>query len=342
MARKLRVEFPGAIYHVTLRGNGRRNVFRDDQDRGRFLHRLSESAATYNVRVYMFCLMSNHIHLVCETPQANVSRFMQSLVTGYTVYYNLKNNHAGHLFQGRFKAKLVEGDAYLLSLTRYVHLNPVFVDGVMDLPLKERLAKLNTYKWSSYGGYVDQLRVLEFVDYGPVLTMLDSRGERFARMRYRRFAEAGIAQSDDEFIRVKNSSPLSIGSVSFETRVQKMYDSLVDECRVPQDVAFRRQEAALAVDDVLTAVCDGFGVDKDYILTRQRGCMIRPVAALLLCRYSGLKKREVAQVMNLSSGAAVGSQIRKLQSVLTEDNDLEIHVERITAGLNELCRRQIN
>lgn len=114
MARQLRVEFEGAIYHVMVRGNRRKNVFVDEHDYSRFLQRLSESIGTYNVRVYMFCMMPNHVHLVVETPQANISRFMQSLITGYTVYYNLRHQQCGHLFQGRFKSKIVEEIAIFL------------------------------------------------------------------------------------------------------------------------------------------------------------------------------------------------------------------------------------
>jgi len=108
MARQLRIEFPGAIHHVTVRGNGRRDIFLDDRDRERFLLRLSESVESYEVRLYLFCLMSNHYHLLVETPKANISRFMQSLETGHTVYFNLRHGRSGHLTQGRFGSKLVE------------------------------------------------------------------------------------------------------------------------------------------------------------------------------------------------------------------------------------------
>jgi len=128
MARHLRVEYAGAIYHVTIRGNGRQAIFEDDRDRERFVRRLFESVETYGVRLYLYCLMTNHVHLVIETPDKGLSRFMQSLETGYTVYSNLRHKKSGHVFQGRYGAKLVEGDEYLLKLSRYVHLNPVFVD----------------------------------------------------------------------------------------------------------------------------------------------------------------------------------------------------------------------
>ena len=155
MARHLRVEFPGAIYHVTCRmvGDWRTEktfLFRDDADHGRFLERLAERVEQYNIRLYLFVCMTNHFHLVFETPEANCSKFMQSLSTAYTVYYNLRHGRHGHLLDGRFKAKLVEGDDYLLSLSRYVHLNPVQVSSQKRQAIEERIKMLRAHRWSSY------------------------------------------------------------------------------------------------------------------------------------------------------------------------------------------------
>ncbi|MDA3923453.1 MAG: hypothetical protein PF904_01985 [Kiritimatiellae bacterium] len=264
---------------------------------------------------------------------------MQSLTTGYTVYYNLKNNYSGHLFQGRFGAKLVDGDSYLLSLTRYVHLNPVCIATVKMQSLEKRLAKLNSYGWSSYGGYVDKSKALDFVEYEPVLAMVDARGDSVARKKYRSFVEDGIAQSDDEFMQVKDASPHSIGSLEFDCRVRRLYKALVEESGVPKDAAFRDQVEAIPPDVVVDAVCNVFGVDKEYICTRQRGCMIRPVTAQMLCRFSGMTKRAVAEVLNLSSGAAVGSQIRKLMKVQKDDDALKSKVKKIETCLEEQCNQ---
>jgi putative transposase len=129
MARPLRVEYGGAIYHITVRGNARQKIFRGDLDRRTLLKRLSLSVRSYGVRVFLYCLMDNHFHLVLETPRANLGRFMQSVLTGYTVSYNLRHRRCGHLFQGRYGARLVAGDDYLLKLSRYVHLNPVNGEG---------------------------------------------------------------------------------------------------------------------------------------------------------------------------------------------------------------------
>ncbi|MDA0578562.1 MAG: transposase [Verrucomicrobia bacterium] len=167
MARLLRVQFEGAIYHVTLRGVERRNIFDNDRERERFLDRLAQDVETHGVRVYLYCLMANHVHLVLETPKANLSRFMHDLQTAYTVFYNRRHQRAGHLMQGRFGAQLVEGDEYLLKLSRYVHLNPVHVGSARALGLKERIAALRAYRWSSYRGYVGLGRPLEWMSETP-------------------------------------------------------------------------------------------------------------------------------------------------------------------------------
>jgi REP element-mobilizing transposase RayT len=123
MARPLRIEYAGAIYHITVRGNGRQKIFRDDRDRRALLKRLSLSVKSHGIRIFLYCLMDNHFHLVLETPRTNLSRFMQSVLTGYTVSYNIRHRQGGHLFQGRYGARLVAGDDYLLKLSRYVGPN---------------------------------------------------------------------------------------------------------------------------------------------------------------------------------------------------------------------------
>ena len=150
MARKPRILIPGGLYHVTSRGNERQVVFRDDRDRLRFLERLADSLAVHDVRVFLYCLMPNHLHLLVETPKGNLDRFMGSLLTGYAVYFNLRHQRAGHLMQGRYGAQVVEGNEYLLKLSRYVHLNPVQVTEIRERSLTERIQILREYRWSSF------------------------------------------------------------------------------------------------------------------------------------------------------------------------------------------------
>jgi REP element-mobilizing transposase RayT len=124
MPRPPRIDFPDAVYHVTSRGNGRADIFHSDEDRQRFLAQLGHHLHHCAVDLYAFVLMDNHFHALVRTPRANLSRFMQRLLSSYALYARYKHHRPGHLFQGRFKAKLVEDEVYLLAVTRYIHLNP--------------------------------------------------------------------------------------------------------------------------------------------------------------------------------------------------------------------------
>ena len=125
MARPLRIEYPNASYHVINRGNLRGTVFHDDWHYTRFSQKLGKFAAEFQVDVYAYCCMPNHFHLYLRTREANLSRFMQSLLTSFCVSSNKKRRTSGHIFQGRFKAQLVEGECYRCRLSRYLHLNPI-------------------------------------------------------------------------------------------------------------------------------------------------------------------------------------------------------------------------
>jgi putative transposase len=141
MARPLRVEYPGAVYHVTTRGNARNKIFSDDQDRLGFLAVLDTAVKRFNWLCHAYCLMDNHYHLVIETPDANLSIGMRQLNGIYTQKYNRRHATPGHIFQGRFKAILVDKDNYLLELCRYVVLNPVRA---------KMVEKIAHWTWSSY------------------------------------------------------------------------------------------------------------------------------------------------------------------------------------------------
>jgi putative transposase len=153
MARPLRVEFAGAVYHAMARGNERKAIFRDDRDRRRFLETLAEMVERFGVRLHAYCLMTNHYHLVLETPRANLTQALGWLQLTYTVRFNRRHRRSGHLFQGRFKAQLVAAAEYAQSLVEYVHLNPVR-SGTRNQPLApERAVELEQYRWSSQRVY---------------------------------------------------------------------------------------------------------------------------------------------------------------------------------------------
>ena len=125
MSRPLRLEFPGALYHITSRGDRRENIYEDDIDRKKFLTVFASVITQFNWHCYAYCLMDNHYHLLVQTADSNLSKGMRQLNGVYTQAYNRRHNKTGHLFQGRYKAILVDEDSYLLELSRYIVLNPV-------------------------------------------------------------------------------------------------------------------------------------------------------------------------------------------------------------------------
>ena len=153
MARKPRVEYPGAIYHVMNRGDRREPIFKDDQDRRRFLETLGEACDKTSWQVHAYCLMGNHFHLVVETPKANLVAGMKWFLGTYTSRFNRRHKLFGHLFSGRYKSLIVDGsgDGYLRTVCDYVHLNPI---RAKLLPPEE---PLQAYRWSSYPEYLKRM-----------------------------------------------------------------------------------------------------------------------------------------------------------------------------------------
>ena len=141
MSRPLRLEYPGAVWHVTSRGNERKAIFADDADRIRFLDILGETVLWAGWRLHAFVLMGNHYHLLVETPETTLSRGMRRLNGVYTQYYNIRHRRSGHLFQGRFKGILVQREAHLSELIRYIVLNPVRA---------KLCAAAKDWRWSSF------------------------------------------------------------------------------------------------------------------------------------------------------------------------------------------------
>ncbi len=200
MARKPRVQFEGAFYHITARGNQQRPIFDDDRDRTRFLETLGQACDRHGIVVHGYCLMPNHYHLLVQTPRGNLSQAIGWLQVTYTIRYNRRHRRAGHLLQGRFKAHLIDADAYARQLVRYVHLNPVRPrDRRRPVP-GDRREFFEAYPWSSHRAYAGTgtpppWLSVEWLSYW--LEISGGRTQPAARRQYRRDIAGAFDQPID-------------------------------------------------------------------------------------------------------------------------------------------------
>ena len=211
MARPLRIEYSGALYHVTARGNAREDIFRSDEDRLSFLNVLSSTTSKYNWLCHAYCLMDNHYHLVIETPDPNLSLGMRQLNGVYTQTFNRTHQRVGHIFQGRYKSIVVEKDSHLLELCRYVVLNPVRAGMVKEL---------GSWRWSSYGATAHGKAVPDFLTTDWVLAQFADK-KISARRLYRNFVLNGTSGNDGGPWK-KISGQIFLGSADFVARMRDL------------------------------------------------------------------------------------------------------------------------
>jgi len=182
MARPLRIEYPGAVYHITSRGNEKKPIYRDDQDRENFLFILDKVSKRYHWLCHAYCLMDNHFHLLIETPEGNLSIGMRQLNGVYTQAFNKRHGRVGHLFQGRYKAILIQKDSHLLEVCRYVVMNPVRV-GLVEDP--------GRWQWNSYGATAGRRKPPTCLMTDWVLGQFSTKREK-AEREYRAYVRSGI------------------------------------------------------------------------------------------------------------------------------------------------------
>jgi REP element-mobilizing transposase RayT len=315
MARPLRILYPGAIYHVTTRGNERKALFQDDDDRRVMQQKLAASLARYQVRLYAYVFMRNHLHFLVETPRANLSRFMQHFSTAYTVYFNRRHDRHGHLLEGRFKARLVESSQHLLRLTRYIHLNPVKVKPAKPWSWEERQAFLRQFRWSSYGGYAGLWGKEAYVDYEPLSGVL-GEGKKDRTRAYREFVDGGLVETDQELAELMGRSSKAVGGEAFCRWVDEEQEKNLKQYQAPEEIRMRRREVGLPPELILSVVSQVCGVEAEELQKRHSRQPGRRLAIKLLVEAGGLSAREVARRMGLGSSAAVNLQLRALEAEL--------------------------
>ncbi|MBN1141119.1 MAG: transposase [Deltaproteobacteria bacterium] len=250
MARPLRIEFPGAFYHVTSRGNGRMAIFEDSCDQVLFLAVLAETVKKFRWLCHAYCLMNNHYHLLIETPKGNLSQGMRQLNGVYTQRFNRRTGRVGHLLQGRFKAILVDADNYLLELCRYIVLNPVRCGAVADPA---------DYPWSSYLATAGRVKPPPFLQTERLLSQFDEDPEA-AREAYRAFVREGV-KSPSPWEQLKGQCLL--GDEAFVEKMRPALEEKKDLEEIP------RQERLLFRPPLAELLPDGLPrTDRDRAIAR--------------------------------------------------------------------------
>jgi putative transposase len=313
MARPLRIEYPGAFYHVTSRGNERKDIFKSQRDREQFLSYLASAVVRYGAVVHTWCLMSNHYHLLLETPLGNLSQIMRHLNGAYTTYFNVTRKRAGHLFQGRYKAILVEADAYALALSRYIHLNPVRAGMVV---------KPEDYPWSSYRSYIGDSLTPEWLKTDFIHGYLGGRASR-AKQMYRRFVE-------DLLGRVY-ASPLNDTVASTilgrEEFVRDVVQRHLGRIRTTRSLpAVKALVPRPSIEAIITTIRETLGDGAEWV---------RAVSLYGCQHYSGAKLKDIGARFGISD-AAVSQASRRIALRAETDRHLKHLLNRV-----ETCLRQV-
>ena len=308
MPRPQRIEYPNAYYHVMNRGRGRQSIFHSEAYYQTFLETIKEASSRFGMEVHAYCLMGNHYHLLIKTPLGNLSRCMRHVNGVYTQRYNRLKNTDGPLFRGRFKAVLVESDAYLLQLTRYIHRNPID----MKRPL---VAERVTYPWSSYPAYLNKSPAPLWLNREFSYQLL---GKKNRYQAYRRFVEQGVDEEILAFYGKGNLKPV-LGSDEF-------IESVLSEIELNRPYFNELQDRLPAISTIVTAVAQQMKVEEKSIYASARGRRSANPArwmALFLSREVGKHSlNDICQAFGMTHISGVAQAIKSLNMAVDDNKKL--------------------
>ncbi len=320
MPRQPRIDSPGLLHHVIVRGIERGNIFYDDEDRDRFLGRLRTLLLETGTDCYAWALIPNHLHLLLRPNTVELSRFMRRLLTGYAVNFNRRHKRSGHLFQNRYKSIVCEEDPYLLELIRYIHLNPVRAGLVKDLEA------LEFYPWCGHAEILGKSQKSGIVE--DWVLSLFSQHEESARQRYRQFIEDGIKQGKRPELgggglqRSQVGQPDQGGSQLYDERVLGSGDfiqQLQDQGQLDSSA-----HAKISLKELQTAIIDKYSIPADDFLRRARSSNVAE-ARIVFC-YCAARKFfhpgvSIARHLKIGS-SSVSRAVQKGEWLIQTDENL--------------------
>ncbi len=311
MARPLRIEYPGAYYHITSRGNERKNIFRTKKDRDKFLSYLKSAYLRYGAVIHAFCLMNNHYHIYLETPKGNLSQIMLHINGAYTNYFNIRHKRRGHLFQGRYKAILVEADEYSGELSRYIHLNPVRAS-MVDMPEK--------FNWSSYQYYIGKKKRPEWLTIDFILRYFDSVVVQ-ARRKYQEFVTAGINIGSESPLEKTVASTI-LGSDNF---IELIKDKYLDR--------HKRDRSIPALKELIESPDVEATYKKVKALCNNDISLSKKITIYLFHQYSDKRLNEIGAYFGIGD-SAVSEASKQFNTILKKNKKLGRKIELLREQLN--------
>lgn len=311
MARKQRIHLAGGLYHVILRGNGGQDVFLSDDDRYRFYLLLQEGTHRFGYRVHAFCLMTNHIHLALQVGDIPLSRGMQNLSFRYTRWVNGRQKRTGHLFQGRYKAVLVDTESYLLELVRYIHRNPVRA-GMVTSP--------EHYPWSGHRAYLDQ-EILPWLTTDWILNQFGN-SPHVARRAYTDFVLNGIDEEQQPEFHGAGVDSRFLGDENF-----------MDKCLAGTG----GRPLHVTAQQIIDKVCVGYDIAAADLKAKsqQRTASEARAAAGWMARESGcVTLSDIARLVNRDVGS-ISSSVRRLSERMQDEPQLAARMKLLLAAMEE-------
>jgi REP element-mobilizing transposase RayT len=337
MARPLRIQYPGAYYHITCRGNERKEIFLDGRDEEIFLNKLARSLDIYKVSCLAYICMPNHFHLLATTPEGNLSEFMRHFNISYTSAFNKRHDRVGHLYQGRYKSFLIDADNYLLSVSRYVHLNPIRVNNLLNKKADQKWKILMNTRGSSLPGYLSVRKRVDFLDYQILLDYMGGDNQR-GRRYYRRFIQQGLTKEIDNPLQVGKGNGI-VGESDF---VEDVKEKFIEKDKAQREIpALRALSRELEPEELIRHFASLSGKSKAEICQRGKKTVERAMLMELLYRFCHLTQPQIGELVGGIDYSAVSKARKRLQLQCERDLKLKKRFVGLTDRLTELSRIKI-
>lgn len=334
MARPLRIQYPGACYHITCRGNEQRSIFHTPNDITAFMEKLNDSVDIFNVSLHAYVCMPNHFHLLLTTPEGNLSEFMRHFNISYTSAFNRAHHRVGNLYRGRYKSFLIDADNYLLEVSRYIHLNPVRTKEFGNKSPDEMKEALKSYAYSSLAGYVRSSNRERYVSYHLILDQMGGDNPE-GRQNYWRFVLDGI-DGDMESPLKRGKGHGIVGDEDFVNFVRARH--LKTHASKREQPALRELGKLFEPQELVRRYLELTGKSAEEICRKGRHSLERSMLMELLYRFSHVTQPEIGSILGGIDYSAVSQSRKRFRSKLVTDPGIQTRFDELKEKLVDLSR----